>query len=253
MSVPAAGKNDSGETDMRKLFTILAAVVLIGIPFASMSAQHKEADRLQNAGMVLEEILNIPDDIPSDLLNKAECVIVAPSVVKFAIGLGGSYGRGAMTCRGGANFTGPWGAPTMIAIEGGSFGFQLGGQATDFILLVMNPRGANSILRSKVKLGADAAAAAGPKGRDAAAATDATLRAEILTYSRSRGLFAGVSLEGSTLRPDNGANEDVYGRKVAAEDIVRKGAAQAPAAAGKLISLLNQKSPNNTSDPASLR
>ena len=141
----------------------------------------------------------------------------------------------------------------MIAIEGGSFGLQLGGQATDFILLVMNPRGATSILRSKVKLGADAAAAAGPKGRNAQASTDVAMRAEILTYSRSRGLFAGISLEGSTLRPDNGANEDVYGRKISAEDIVRKGAAQTPAAGSKMISLLNSKSPNNTSDPISLR
>jgi lipid-binding SYLF domain-containing protein len=238
---------------MRKLWCTLAATILIGYPFAGSVAQNKENERLESAGAVLEEILNVPDDIPSDLLNKAECVIIAPSVVKFAIGIGGSYGRGAMTCRSGSNFTGPWSAPTMIAIEGGSFGLQLGGQATDFILLVMNPRGANSILSSKVKLGADASAAAGPKGRDAEAATDATLRAEILTYSRSRGLFAGISLEGSTLRPDNGANENVYGHKVQAVDIVRKGAVKAPASANKMISLLNSKSPNNTSDPASLR
>ncbi len=237
---------------MKNFCFTLAATILFTYPFAAY-AQKKENERLQNAGVVLEEILNIPDDIPTDLLNKAECVIVVPSVVKFAIGFGGSYGRGAMTCRGGENFTGPWGAPTMIALEGGSFGLQLGGQATDFILLVMNPRGANAILSSKVKLGANASAAAGPKGRNAEAATDATLRAEILTYSRSRGLFAGVSLEGSTLRPDNGANENVYGRKVSAEDIVRKGAVQTPASANKLVSLLNSKSPNNTSDPVSLR
>jgi SH3 domain-containing YSC84-like protein 1 len=238
---------------MRKLWCTLAASILVAYPFASSSAQQKESDRLENSGKVLEEILNIPDDIPADLLNKAECVIVVPSVVKFAIGFGASYGRGAMSCRSGGNFTGPWSAPAMIAVEGGSFGLQLGGQATDFVLLVMNPRGATSILSSKVKLGADAAAAAGPKGRDAAAATDVTLRAEILTYSRSRGLFAGVSLEGSTLRPDNGANESVYGRKITAEDIVRKGAVKTPAAASKMISLLNSKSPNNTSDPVSLR
>jgi lipid-binding SYLF domain-containing protein len=238
---------------MRKLWCTLAAAFLIAYPFTTVSAQRRETDRLQAAGMVLEDILNVPDDIPTDLLDKAECVIVAPSVVKFAIGIGGAYGRGAMTCRSGANFTGPWSAPSMIAIEGGSFGLQLGGQATDFILLVMNPRGATSILSSKVKLGADAAAAAGPKGRNAQAATDATMRAEILTYSRSRGLFAGVSLEGSTLRPDNGANENVYGRKITAEDIVLKGAAQTPAAASKMVSLLNQKSPNNKSDPTSLR
>jgi len=238
---------------MRKLWCTLAVTCLIAYPFATSSAQRRENERLENAGGVLEDILNVPDDIPSDLLDKAECVIVVPSVVKFAIGFGGSYGRGAMTCRSGANFTGPWSAPTMIAVEGGSFGLQLGGQATDFILLVMNPRGANSILRSKVKLGADAAAAAGPKGRNAAAATDLALRAEILTYSRSRGLFAGISLEGSSLRPDNGANEDVYGRKVSATDIVRNGAVGTPAAASKMISLLNTESPNNTSDPVSLR
>ena len=238
---------------MRKLWCTLAATFLIAYPFTTTSAQRRENDRLESAGGVLEDILNVPDDIPTDLLNKAECVIVAPSVVKFAIGFGGSYGRGAMSCRSGANFTGPWSAPSMIAIEGGSFGLQLGGQATDFILLVMNPRGATSILSSKVKLGADAAASAGPKGRNAQAATDVAMRAEILTYSRSRGLFAGVSLEGSTLRPDNGANESVYGRKISAEDIVRKGAAQTPASASKMISLLNSKSPNNTSDPASLR
>ncbi len=238
---------------MRNIWCTLAATFLIAYPFTTSSAQERENDRLENAGAVLEEILNVPDDIPSDLLNKAECVIVVPSVVKFAFGFGGSYGRGAMSCRSGATFTGPWGAPSMIAVEGGSFGFQIGGQATDFILLVMNPRGANSILRSKVKLGADAAAAAGPKGRNVQAATDAALRAEILTYSRSRGLFAGVSLEGSTLRPDNGANEDVYGRKVTALQIVREGAVQPTAAASKLISLLNLQSPTNTSDPVSLR
>ena len=238
---------------MRQLWCTLAATFLLTYPFTTASAQHRENERLENAGTVLEEILNVPDDIPTDLLDKAECVIVAPSVLKAAFGFSLSYGRGAMSCRSGASFTGPWSAPTMIAIEGGGFGLQLGGQATDFILLIMNPRGATSILKSKVKLGADAAAAAGPKGRNAQAATDVALRAEILTYSRSRGLFAGVSLEGSTLRPDNGANEDVYGRKISAVDIVRNGAAQTPAAASKMISLLNSKSPNNTSDPTSLR
>ena len=203
--------------------------------------------------MVLDEILRIPDNIPQDLIDKAECVIIVPSVLKAAFGVGGAYGRGAMTCRSGEHFMGKWGAPTMIALEGGSFGFQLGGQATDFVILVMNPRGATAILSSKVKLGADASAAAGPKGRDAAAETDVTLRAEMLTYSRSRGLFAGVSLEGSTLRPDNGANEAVYGKKIAAVDIVRKGTVAIPPAAQKMISLLDQYSPKNTSDPNSLK
>jgi len=177
------------------------------------------------------------------LLDKAACVIVMPSVIKAAIGIGGSYGRGAMTCRSGDNFNGPWGAPTMMALEGASFGFQLGGQATDFVLLVMNERGASSILGSKVKLGADASAAAGPKGRDAEADTDVTLRAEVLTYSRSRGLFAGVSLEGSTLRPDNDANERTYGRKLSAKDIALHNAVPVPASAKKLTSALSQRSP----------
>jgi lipid-binding SYLF domain-containing protein len=200
-----------------------------------------------NTGRVMSEILKVPDNIPADLLQKAECVIVLPSVLKFAVGIGGSYGRGVMVCRSGANFNGPWGAPSMIALEGGSFGLQLGGQATDFVLLVMNSRGAQSILSSKVKLGADASAAAGPKGRDAAAATDATMRAEILSYSRSRGLFAGVSLEGSTLRPDNDANKKLYKKELHARDIVLHHAVRPPASAKELLSVLNRKSPRNKS------
>jgi lipid-binding SYLF domain-containing protein len=237
---------------MRKVFTTLMALALTALP-ALAADDSKETDRLRNAGSVLEEILNVPDDIPQDLLDKAECVVIFPSVLKFAIGFGGSYGRGAMVCRSGEHFTGPWGSPSMAALEGGSFGLQLGGQATDFVLLIMNPRGAQAILDSKVKLGADMAAAAGPKGRDAAANTDVTLRAEILSYSRSRGLFAGISLEGSTLRPDNDANERVYGKKVSATDIVRGGTVPVPAAADKMISLLNKKSPKDLSDPNSLK
>src|SRR5438067_2082725 len=186
---------------MKKLLFVLVALLSAQLSFAAGDA--KEVDRIKDAGVVLKEILNIPDDIPKDLLDRAECVVVLPSVKKLAIGIGGSYGRGVMVCRSGAHFTGGWGAPAMYALEGGNIGFQLGGQATDFVLLVVNPRGAESLMGTKVKLGADAAAAAGPKGRDTAAATDATMRAEILSYSRSRGLFAGISLEGSTLRPDN--------------------------------------------------
>jgi lipid-binding SYLF domain-containing protein len=213
----------------------------------------KEADRLEECGEVLQEVLNIPDNLPGGLLNRAECVIVFPSVKKFAIGIGGSYGRGAIDCRSGAHFTGPWGAPAMFALEGANIGFQLGGEATDLVLLVMNPKGAESVLKSKVKLGGDASAAAGPKGRTAAADTDIVMRAEILTYSRSRGLFAGVSLEGSTLRQDNGANEKLYGRKLSAEEIVRGGKAGTPAAAQKLVSVLRRKSPRNLSDKKSLQ
>jgi SH3 domain-containing YSC84-like protein 1 len=227
---------------MKNIFSLLVVIALLGLP---VSAQEKENDRVKNAGKVMAEILSVPDDIPADLLNKAECVIVLPSVMKFAVGIGGSYGRGVMTCRSGKDFSGPWSAPAMMALEGGSIGLQLGGQATDFVLLVMNQRGAESILNSKVKLGADASAAAGPKGRDAAAATDVTLRAEVLTYSRSRGLFAGVSLEGSTLRPDNDGNKRLYGKEAAAKDIVINNAIRAPASAGLLLSTLNKKSPKH--------
>src|SRR5579864_2794561 len=195
---------------MKNITSLLLITLLIAGALAiqpkSTRADNKDEDRLRNSGEVMKEIIDIPDDIPQNLLDKADCVIVIPSVLKAAFIIGGSYGRGAMTCRSGDDFQGPWGAPTMMALEGGSFGFQLGGQATDFVLLVMNQRGASSILSSKVKLGADASAAAGPKGREAEADTDVTLRAEVLTYSRSRGLFAGISLEGSTLRPDNDAN-----------------------------------------------
>jgi SH3 domain-containing YSC84-like protein 1 len=232
----------------RKLLSLFAAA-LVGLPLLFTASpvraddNTKEEDRLNNAGEVAKEIMDIPDNIPQSLIDKAECVVVIPSVLKFAIGIGGSYGRGAMTCRSGNDFQGPWGAPTMIALEGGSFGLQLGGQATDFVLLVMNDGGASAILSSKVKLGGDASAAAGPVGRDAEAATDASLRAEVLTYSRARGLFAGISLEGSTLRPDNDANERIYGKKINAKEIVLHGAVPVPASAKLLISTLNQHSP----------
>src|SRR5437016_11225058 len=234
------------------MISSLMALALVALPLFG-AGDKKETERLENCGSVIKEVMDIPDDIPQDLIDKAECIIVFPSVLKAAFVIGGSYGRGAMTCRTGEHFTGPWGAPTMMALEGGSFGLQLGGQATDFVVLVMNPRGAKAILNNKVKLGADASAAAGPKGRDAEAATDVTLRSEVLSYSRARGLFAGLSLEGSTLRPDNGANEKIYGKKVDPVAIVRKGAVAVPPAAQELISVLNKKSPKNLSDPASLQ
>ena len=228
------------------------ALALIGLPLCA-AEDKKETDRLENCGTVMKEIMDIPDDIPQDLIDKAECVIVYPSVLKAAFVVGGSYGRGAMTCRTGEHYTGPWSAPSMMALEGGSIGFQIGGQATDFVLLVMNPRGAHSILKTKVKLGADASVAAGPKGRTASAESDATLRAEVLSYSRSRGLFAGISLEGSTVRPDDDANKRVYGQNVSAEGIIFKGAVAVPPAAQKLVAFLNRKSPKNTSEPNSLK
>jgi len=225
--------------------SLLAAFSLIVLPLTSFSADDtKEVDRVENSGQVMSEILNVPEDIPQDLLDKSYCVIVLPSVLKAAFVFGGSYGRGVMTCRHGANFTGPgWGPPTMMALEGGSFGLQIGGQATDFVLLLMSDRSAKGVLTSKVKLGADASAAAGPKGRDVSAATDATMRAEILSYSRARGAFAGVSLEGSTLRPDNDANKKLYGKEIKAEDIVLKDEVKAPPSASLLLKTLDTKSP----------
>jgi SH3 domain-containing YSC84-like protein 1 len=230
---------------MKTIFSMMAMVALLCLP---ANAQKDENKRIQNTGKVMVEILNVPDDIPEDLLDKAECVIVLPSVVKFAIGFGGSYGRGVMSCRSGKGFTGPWSAPSMMALEGGSFGLQLGGQATDFVLLVMNRRGADSILSSEVKLGGDMAAAAGPVGRSAAASTDASMKAEILSYSRSRGLFAGISLEGSTLRADNDGNEKIYGKGITAKDIVINSAIRPPASSKLLLGTLNKKSPKNKSE-----
>src|ERR1700727_1803306 len=216
----------------KKFISLTVSAVLLGPAFLSTPLKaddkEKDEDRLRNAGQVLKEIMNIPDDIPQNLIDKADCVVVIPTVLKAAFIVGGSYGRGAMTCRSGENMEGPWGAPTMMALEGGSFGFQIGAQATDFVLLIMNKDGASSILSSKVKLGADASAAAGPVGGDAEADTGVAMRAEVLTYSRARGLFAGISLEGSTLRPDNDANETVYGKKVEAESMVFKGGVGVP-------------------------
>ena len=229
---------------MKRIFFSIVVMVLVSLP---MYAQKDENNRIENSGKVIVEILNVPDDIPADLLNKAECVIVLPSVMKAAFIVGGSYGRGVMTCRSGKEFSGPWSAPSMMALEGGSVGFQIGGEATDFVLLVMNKRGADSILTSQVKLGGDVAAAAGPKGRDAAASTDVTMRAEILSYSRSRGLFAGVSLEGSTLRPDNDGNERLYGKGTTAKEIVINSKVHSPASAKLLLSTLDKKSPRNKS------
>jgi len=229
------------------LMSMLLAVVAICPSFAFAADNEKDASRLENSGTVLKEILDVPDDIPQDLLDKADCVVVFPSVLKAAFIVGGSYGRGAMSCRKGQNFSGPWGAPTMMALEGGSFGFQIGGEATDFVLLVMNERGASGILTSKVKLGADASVAAGPVGRTASAETDATLRADILSYSRARGAFAGIALEGSTIRPDNGANKQIYGREVAARDIVLSGHVAIPPAAKRMVSTLDSRTPKHKS------
>jgi len=236
---------------MRKIRLVLLAIcVLASLAFAEDN--YHEQQRVKDAGQVLKEILNIPDDIPQDLLDKAECVVILPSVKKAAFVFGASYGRGVMICRGGEHYTGPWGAPALYALEGGSFGLQIGVQGTDFVLLVMNPQGARSLLSSKVKLGADASAAAGPKGRTAEGATDIVMTAEILSYSRNKGLFAGVSLEGSTLRSDNSANEKLYGQRLSAKEIIVAGKVKSPACAQTLVALLDKKSPKNLSDPKSL-
>jgi len=237
---------------MKKKITAFVLALCLFVPAAFAANDEKEEDRVRDAGEVLKEILNVPDDIPQDLLDKAECVVILPSVKKGAFGIGGSYGRGVMLCRSGQHYTGPWGPPALYALEGVSIGFQLGGQATDFVLLVMNPKGARSLLSSKVKLGADASAAAGPKGRTAEGATDVVMSAEILSYSRNKGLFAGVSLEGSTLRSDGSANEKLYGQKLTAKEIIVEHKVAVPASAKELVSLLNRKSPKNKSDPKSL-
>jgi lipid-binding SYLF domain-containing protein len=235
---------------MKKPLTCLISILLVVLPILSSSVSaaepEKDEDRLRNSGTVLKEILDVPDDIPRDLLDKADCVVF-PSVLKAAFIVGGSYGRGAMSCRRGQDFRGSWGAPTMMALEGGSFGFQIGGEATDFVLLVMNERGASGILSSKVKLGADASAAAGPVGRTTSAETDATLRADLLSYSRARGAFIGVSLEGSTIRPDNGANRQIYGQELSAKEIVLSGHVAIPPAAQAMISTLDSRTPRHRS------
>src|ERR1700729_2053440 len=225
----------------------LLAVMLAAALAVSAHAQSKEQDRVENAGRVVKEIMDIPYNIPQSVIDKADCVVVLPSVLKAAFVVGASYGRGVMTCRSGKTFRGPWSAPSMMALEGASVGFQLGGQATDFVLLLMSPTSAANILKSKVKIGGDASAAAGPVGRNASAETDVTMRAQILSYSRARGLFAGVSLSGSTLRPDNDGNKKLYGKDITAEAIVFDKAVPAPPSAAKLLATLNKRSPKNLS------
>lgn len=227
---------------------VLAVCVVCGVAtLGAQNAPNKEQSRLENCGVVMEEILGVPENIPQDLLDKAECVIVIPSVLKAAIGIGGSYGRGAMVCRSGKSFDGPWGAPAMYSLESGSIGLQLGGEATDLVLLVMNPRGAGAMLDTKVKLGGDASIAAGPKGRAVEASTDASMRAEILSYSRSRGLFVGMSLSGTSLRPDNDANRDVYGIKYTARRIITGAAIKVPESGRRFVDVLQRHSPRNLS------
>ena len=232
---------------MKKRFCVAALAIVMALPAFAVDKEKdkKEVDRLNESAIVLKEILGMPEGIPKDLLNKAVCVVVYPSVKKAAFIVGGSYGRGVITCRGGKEFTGGWSAPAMFALEGGSFGFQIGAQATDFVLLIMNESGANSVMSSKVKLGADASAVAGPVGRNASAETDVVLKAEILSYSRAKGLFAGISHAGSTLRADDGANKAIYGRELKAKEIVREGKVATPPAARRLLAILTKASPRH--------
>jgi len=234
-----------------KKYLVAAACLTLAAGVVYAQDLNKEQKRLEESGVVMQEVLNIPDNIPHDLLEKAECVIVFPSVKKLAFGVGAEYGLGAMVCRTGEHFRGPWGAPAMYALEGGSFGFQIGGEATDLILLVMNGKGMDSILSSKVKLGGDASVAAGPVGRDASADTDAWMRAEILSYSRSRGLFVGVSLEGTTLRPDDDASALVYGHAIKAKEIVRGEKTGVPATGRHFVDVLQKSAPRNESQRGS--
>jgi SH3 domain-containing YSC84-like protein 1 len=224
------------------------SIAMLGlIPQAVASDSAHEEERVTDSGDVMKELLNSANGIPMSVLNKSECVIVLPNTKKAGFIVGGSYGRGVMTCRGGEDFTGPWSTPTMMQSTGASFGLQAGGQATDFVVLVMNDKGARALLKGKLKLGGDASVAAGPVGRDAEAATNAGMTAEMLSYSRSRGVFAGVSLEGSTLAPDGGANENLYGKKVTAEEIVQSGTVTAPPSAAELLAALEKASPKNVS------
>ena len=225
----------------------LSLVVCFVLGSAGLDAANKEQDRLENCGVVMQEILDIPENIPQELLEKAECVIIIPSMTKVALGIGGSYGRGAMVCRSGKAFNGPWGAPAMYTLEGGSFGLQLGGESTDVVFLVMNSRGVDALLSSKVKLGGSLSAAAGPKGRSLEGSTDASLRSEILSYSRSRGLFAGMSLEGTSLRPDDDASKEVYGRSMTARKIVTGNRIGVPASGRHLVDVLEKNAPHNES------
>src|SRR5215510_15155596 len=215
---------------MRMLFMLVSMLLI----------DDKIADRLYESSKVIDELIKAPDsDVPKDLLRKAECVAVIPGLKKAALGFGGEIGRGAVTCKKDSG-KGPFGPPAMIWVTGGSFGFQIGGQETDVVMLFMTPDSLKHLLRDKVTLGADASVAGGPKGRTASAETNATMRAEILTYGRSRGAFAGVSLKGAVLRPDKDANKNLYGKTIEAKELVEQGNVAIPEAAKKFVDSLNQ-------------
>ena len=241
----AQHKNSCRKLDIRVMAAVVTLCLLMPV-IVRAADDAAEQTRLKSAGDVLKELLNSPNGIPINLLNKSECVIILPSVKKAGFIVGASYGRGAMSCRSGESFDGSWSAPIMMQSSGGSFGLQAGGQATDFVVLVMNDKGAKAVLNGKAKLGGDASVAAGPVGRDAEASTNAAMSAEMLSYSRAQGVFAGVSLSGTSLGPDSGANEKIYGKKVSGQDIF-SGSVQPPPSAQELLSTLQDKSPKNVS------
>jgi SH3 domain-containing YSC84-like protein 1 len=231
-----------------RLASLTIGVMCVIAPSLAKAGNNGETEqgRVKASGEVLKELIDSPSGIPTGLLNKSECVIILPSVKKAGFIVGASYGRGIMSCRQGGHFDGAWSAPIMMQSSGGSFGLQAGGQATDFVVLVMNDKGARALMHGKAKLGADASVAAGPVGRDAEASTNASMSAEMLSYSRAQGVFAGVSLSGTSLGPDGGANENLYGKKISADQIFA-GSIPAPAAAQDLMSTLQEKSPKNAS------
>jgi len=212
---------------VKKKMMVLALCLAVASP---MFAQKKEAERLDNSATVLRELLVGNSGLPTSILDQADCVVIFPSVKKIAVGIGGSYGRGVLICRNGGEMNGDWGAPAMYKLDQGSIGVQLGSTATDFVLVVMNKKGAEQVLNGKTKLGANAAAAAGPTGAQATGYNAASMHVDVLTYSRSKGLFAGVSLEGATMDSDDDANKALYGKSIGAKDIVEGGQAVVPAA-----------------------
>ena len=240
---------------MRKAIAFLMMLAVFALPLAAADDDEREDKRLENCGKILNEILIEPEHgMPQYILDRAYCVIMLPGTKRgngfiFTAGFGGSFGRGAMTCRTGEHYDAPWGAPTMVALEGVTWGFAAGGASSDILILIMNEDGANSILTSKAKLGGNVTATAGPVGRDAAAESDAMMHSELLTFARSKGLFAGAELQGSTLRADGSANEKIYGKKVNAKDVVLHGSDTPPAGAKLLLDTLNQRSPKRNQAP----
>ena len=225
---------------MKTRLAIFALCLAVAVP---LFAEKREDERLAKSAAVIRQILQGDKGLPTNVLDQARCVLVFPSVKKIAVGIGGSYGRGVLVCRQGDNMDGAWGAPTMYALDQGSLGIQFGSTATDFVLVIMHNKGVDAILNGKTKLGTNAAAAAGPTGAQATGYNAAAMSSDVLTYSRSKGLFAGVSLEGASMDTDNEANKKLYGKEVGPKEIVA-GTQEVVPAAEPLVSLLNATSPD---------